>query len=97
MMILFLVDPAVHRPSTSTVPPQQAEWRASGINANPVLRAAFDKLPPEIIDHINSMVEGGMTREEADDYRLKLIDEHTAFVEKNEREFFMASFDFDDS
>ncbi|CAE6447330.1 unnamed protein product [Rhizoctonia solani] len=97
MMILFLVDPAVHRPSTSTVPPQQAEWRASGINANPVLRAAFDKLPPEIIDHINSMVEGGMTREEADDYRLELIDEHTAFVEKNEREFFMASFDFDDS
>ncbi|CAE6521604.1 unnamed protein product [Rhizoctonia solani] len=35
IVALFLVDPAIHRPSTTTVPPQQADWRASGISANP--------------------------------------------------------------
>ncbi|CAE6469315.1 unnamed protein product [Rhizoctonia solani] len=49
---LFLVDPAIRRPSTTTVPPKQTEWRASGIRANPVLKAAFNKLSPETIDHI---------------------------------------------
>ncbi|KAL5632858.1 hypothetical protein ACGC1H_005717 [Rhizoctonia solani] len=92
IMALFLVDPAIRRPSTTTVPPQQAEWRASGINANPVLKRGFDKLAPEIIDHIDSMVEGGMTRKEAEDYRLELMDERTAFTVKNDEEFFMSSF-----
>ncbi|CAE6479346.1 unnamed protein product [Rhizoctonia solani] len=92
IVALFLVDPAIHRPSTTTVPPQQADWRASGISANPVLKAAFDKLSPEIIDHIGSMVEGTMTREEAEAYRLELMDERTAFVSKNDEEFFMAPF-----
>ncbi|CUA75280.1 ABC transporter C family member 4 [Rhizoctonia solani] len=92
IVALFLVDPAIRRPSTTTVPPQQAKWRASAISANPVLKAAFDKLAPEIINHIDSMVEGTMTREEAEAYRLELMDEGTAFVEKNDEEFFMTPF-----
>ncbi|KDN34735.1 hypothetical protein RSAG8_12177, partial [Rhizoctonia solani AG-8 WAC10335] len=93
IVALFLVDPVIRRPSTTTVPPQQAEWRASGISANPVLKAAFDKLSPEIIDHIGSMVEGTMTREEAEAYRLELMDERKAFVQKNDEAFFMVPFD----
>ncbi|CAE6436243.1 unnamed protein product [Rhizoctonia solani] len=93
IVALFLVDPAIHRPSTTIVPPQQKEWRASGINANPVLKAAFDKLSLEIIDHIDSLVEGTMTREEAEAYRLELMDERKAFVQKNDETFFMVPFD----
>ncbi|KAG8741164.1 hypothetical protein FRC11_014943, partial [Ceratobasidium sp. 423] len=92
IVALFLVDPAIHRPSTTTIPPQQAEWRASGISSNPILKAAFDKLSPEIIGRIDSMVEGTMTRQEAEAYRLELMDERTAFVAKNDQEFFMAPF-----
>ncbi|CCO33985.1 hypothetical protein BN14_08076 [Rhizoctonia solani AG-1 IB] len=92
IVALFLVDPAVRRPSTTTVPPQQADWRASGISANPVLKSAFSKLSPEIIDHIDSMAEGTMKREEAEAYRLELMDERTAFVSKNDEHFFMAPF-----
>ncbi|EUC63141.1 filamentous muscle protein titin-animal, related protein, putative [Rhizoctonia solani AG-3 Rhs1AP] len=92
IVALFLVDPAIRRPSTTTVPPQQAKWRASGIGANPVLKRGFDKLAPEIIDHIDSMVEGSMTRKEAEAYRLELMDERTAFVVKNDEEFFVAPF-----
>ncbi|KAF8669614.1 hypothetical protein RHS04_08771 [Rhizoctonia solani] len=92
IVALFLVDPAIHRPSTAIVPPQQADWRASGISANPVLKAAFNKLSAEIIDHINSMAEGTMTRKEAEAYRLELMDERTAFVAKNDENFFMAPF-----
>ncbi|CAE7145789.1 unnamed protein product [Rhizoctonia solani] len=89
IVALFLVDPAIHRPSTTTVPPQQAEWHASDMSANPALKAAF---APEIIQHIDSMVDGSMTRKEAEAYRLELMDERTAFVEKNDAEFFMAPF-----
>ncbi|CAE6506771.1 unnamed protein product [Rhizoctonia solani] len=97
IVALFLVDPALHRPSTTIVPPQQKEWRASGISANPVLKAAFNKLSPEIIDHIDSMIEGTMTRAEAEAYRLELMDERKAFVAKNDEAFFMAPFDIHSS
>ncbi|CAE6506760.1 unnamed protein product [Rhizoctonia solani] len=92
IVALFLVDPAIHRPSTTIVPPQQKEWHASGISANPVLKAAFNKLSPEIIDHIDSMVEGTMSRAEAEAYRLQLMDERKAFVAKNNKSFFMVPF-----
>ncbi|KAH7337291.1 hypothetical protein B0J17DRAFT_769439 [Rhizoctonia solani] len=92
VIALFLVDPAIRRPSTTTVPPQQKEWRTSGITANPILKAAFNKLSPEILDHIDSMVDGSMTRTEAEAYRLELMDERKAFVAKNDEAFFMAPF-----
>ncbi|KAJ1303055.1 hypothetical protein OPQ81_011256 [Rhizoctonia solani] len=93
IVALFLVDPAIHRPSTTIVPPQQKEWRVSGITTNPALKAAFDKLAPEIIDRIDSFADGVMTRAEAEAYRLELMDERKAFVQKNDQAFFMAPFD----
>ncbi|CAE6440372.1 unnamed protein product [Rhizoctonia solani] len=93
IIALFLVDPAVRRPSTTIVPPQQKAWRISGIAANPALKAAFDKLAPEIIDRIDLFAEGVMTRADAEAYRLELMDERKAFVEKNDEAFFMVPFD----
>jgi hypothetical protein len=92
IVALFLVDPALHQPSTKIVPPQQSEWRTSDIAANPVLKAAFDKLVPEIIDKVDSMAEGVMTRQEAEKYRLELMDERTSFVVQNDEEWFLVPF-----
>ncbi|KAH7337288.1 hypothetical protein B0J17DRAFT_629848 [Rhizoctonia solani] len=51
---------------------------------------------PQLQYHRNSqndsMVEGTMTREEAEAYRLKLMDERSAFVATNDEEFFMVPF-----
>ncbi|KAG9124132.1 hypothetical protein FRC07_012717 [Ceratobasidium sp. 392] len=93
IVALFLVDPATHRPSTTTVPPQQQEWRSAAISANTTLKAAFDKLALEIIDRVNSLAEGAITREEANKYRLELMDERKAFVAENDSKFFEVAFD----
>jgi hypothetical protein len=89
IVALFLVDPAVRRPSTKIVPPQQKEWRTTDIGANPVLKSAF---PPEVMRIIESMTEGAMTRQDAEAYRLELMDERTAFVEASNEQWFMAPF-----
>ncbi|KAG9083189.1 hypothetical protein FRC06_004665, partial [Ceratobasidium sp. 370] len=93
IVALFLVDPAIHRPSTTSVPPQQQEWRSAAISANKALRAAFDKLAPEIIDRVNLLADGTMKREEAEAYRLELMDERKAFVAQNDEKFFQVAFD----
>lgn len=83
ILSLFLIDPAVHKPSTTTVPPQQQEWRAGAISANPILKKSFYKLAPEIISQIDSLAEGTMAKKEAEDYRLELMDERSLFVAEN--------------
>ncbi|KAG8705992.1 hypothetical protein FRC09_002641 [Ceratobasidium sp. 395] len=78
IVALFLVDPAIHRPSTTTVPPQQQDWH---ITPNPDLGPNF-----------LTRVEGGMSRREAENYRLELMDERTAFVKENNDKFFSVAF-----
>lgn len=89
ILALFLVDPAVHIPSTTTVPPQQQGWRSDATAANPVLKKAF---APEIISWIDSLGDGTMTKKEAEEYRLELMDERTAFVAENDEKFFSVTF-----
>ncbi|KAG8723413.1 hypothetical protein FRC12_010899 [Ceratobasidium sp. 428] len=93
IVALFLVDPAIRRPSTTTVPPQQQEWRSTAISANETLKGAFNKLAPEIIDRVSSLAEGTMTLEEAKAYRLELMDERKAFVTQNDEKYFEVAFD----
>ncbi|KAG8684099.1 hypothetical protein FRC08_013905 [Ceratobasidium sp. 394] len=93
IVALFLVDPAIHRPSTTTVPPQQHTWLTSTISADPTLKASFRKLAVETIDHIYSFVDGTMTRKEAEAYRLELMGERTAFEAENNEKFFQVPFD----
>lgn len=93
IVALFLVDPAIHRPSTTRVPPQQHEWRSVAVSTNQILKAAFDKLAPEIVDMINLLADGTMKREEAEAYRLELMDERKAFVAENDERFFQVAFD----
>ncbi|KAG9100176.1 hypothetical protein FS749_016039 [Ceratobasidium sp. UAMH 11750] len=92
IVALFLVDPAIHRPSTTIVPPQQRAWLADTVSADRTFKASFSKLAPEIIDHISSLVDGTMTRKEAEAYRLELMDERKAFVAENDEMFFQVAF-----
>ena len=89
ILALFLVDPALHTPSTTNVPPQQQEWSLNATAANPTLKERF---APEIINLIDSLGDGTMTRKEAEAYRLELMDERTMFVEKNTERVFSVGF-----
>jgi hypothetical protein len=92
ILALFLVDPAILRPSTTTVPPQQQVWGLSAVAADPALRDTIGKLPVELVNRIDELVDGKMTLEEAKKYRLELMDERTAFVKENNEKFFGAPF-----
>ncbi|KAF8601402.1 hypothetical protein BDV93DRAFT_585536, partial [Ceratobasidium sp. AG-I] len=89
ILALFLIDPALNKPSTTTVPPQQQDWRFKATTANPVLQKRFS---PEIINMIGSLGDGMLTRKEAEEYRLELMEERTAFVEENTDRHFFAGF-----
>ncbi|KAG9088437.1 hypothetical protein FRC06_002031 [Ceratobasidium sp. 370] len=78
ILALFLVDPAIQRPSTTIVPPQQQDWR---VVPDPTLAAAM-----------LSRFENTMSRQEAEAYRLELMDERTAFVKANDEHFFSVPF-----
>ncbi|KAG8706765.1 hypothetical protein FRC09_002239, partial [Ceratobasidium sp. 395] len=90
IIALFLVDPAIPRPSTTRVPSQQQEWRSAALLSNKTLRRA---LAPEIMDWINLLAGGTMTLKEAKSYRLELMDERKAFVAHNGQRFFEVVFD----
>ncbi|KAG8783461.1 hypothetical protein FRC12_019702 [Ceratobasidium sp. 428] len=90
IVALFLVDPAIRRPSTTRVPPQQQEWRSAALLSNKTLRRA---LAPEIMDWVNSLAGGTMALKEAKSYRLELMDERKAFVAHNDQRFFEVAFD----
>ncbi|KAF8601423.1 hypothetical protein BDV93DRAFT_524809 [Ceratobasidium sp. AG-I] len=85
ILALFLVDPALQKPSTTTVPPQQQDWRLKATAANPALRERF---APEIINLIDSLGDGTMSRKEAEEYRLELMDERIEFVKTNTDRYF---------
>lgn len=89
---MFLVDPAVRKPSSTTVSPGQKEWQTDAIDANPVLKGAFNSLLPDPTDGIASLAEGIMSRKEAEEYRLELMDERTVFVAQNDEKFFAVAF-----
>ncbi|KAG9084962.1 hypothetical protein FS749_004797 [Ceratobasidium sp. UAMH 11750] len=78
ILALFLVDPAVQRPSTTIVPPQQQGWRVD--------------LDPALVGVMLGRVESTMSRQEAEAYRLELMNERTAFVKANDDHFFSVPF-----
>ncbi|KAI0719901.1 hypothetical protein C8Q72DRAFT_899738 [Fomitopsis betulina] len=76
ILVFFLVDPYVRIPSASTVVPQQVWWMQSAVAGTRL----WERLPVELQDIIWAHV-GGITKEEAEQYRLELMEERTAFVE----------------
>ncbi|KAK0449694.1 uncharacterized protein EV420DRAFT_1565390 [Desarmillaria tabescens] len=94
IIALFLVDPEleVPRPSTTNVPPQRRDWWSQELLA---LAEEGDsllgRLPTELLDLILDFMEL-MTREEAEELRLRLMDERTAFISENNENMFDTPF-----
>lgn len=103
ILALFLVDPALERPRPSTrdiAPQQQDEMRALlcdmaiqlGAGRHPAQRRGLGKLPTEVLDMIVYQADFLMTRKEAEEYRLQLMDERSRMVRDNTEAMFTAPF-----
>ncbi|KAJ7982922.1 hypothetical protein DFH06DRAFT_1171924 [Mycena polygramma] len=86
ILAIFLIDPSIEPiPSTTNVPPQQADWAFDALeDARSDSGSAFSCLPPELSNSIHERLpETFMTRAEAEAYRLELMKERTRFVGVN--------------
>jgi Protein of unknown function (DUF4246) len=87
ILVIFLVDPTIRVPSATNVGPQQYDMILDTLrNVGP--NSYLARLPLELLDIIASMVEGVITREEAEKYRLELMAERTVFVDDNTERLF---------
>ncbi|SJL12728.1 uncharacterized protein ARMOST_16159 [Armillaria ostoyae] len=94
IVALFLVDPELKnpRPSTTTVPPQGRDWwfqELLGLAEEGNSR--LGPLPTELLDLIVDFMDL-MTRKEAEEARLQLMDERTVFVRENSENMFDTPF-----
>ncbi|KAJ7638378.1 hypothetical protein FB45DRAFT_1131961 [Roridomyces roridus] len=89
IMAIFLVDPSIQPiPSATNVPPQQAEWVFEALEearADPA--SLVSRLPPEltelIFEHACDGEEFLLRKEDAEEYRLTLMEERTVYTEHN--------------
>ncbi|TFK53678.1 hypothetical protein OE88DRAFT_1733567 [Heliocybe sulcata] len=95
ILCFFLVDPTTSILSTSSVPPQQLEWYVRELEQVPLMK----KLPLELFEMIvswlkpNELREGGLiTREQAKEERLMLMDERANFVIQQNEEVYELEF-----
>jgi hypothetical protein len=94
ILAIFLVDPTITIPSTTDVPPQQAEWASEALLAAKDDPASLvSRLPPELCHEIaNSFPDTVMTRKEAEAIRAALMLERTQFVQAHNDEVVSAPF-----
>ena len=87
ILVFFLVDPSIRIPSASDVAPQQMSWFGRAVSGT----VLWDRLPTELQDVIIAHT-GLMTEEEANAYRLDLMQERTAFVDVVDKQRFGTEF-----
>ncbi|KAJ6548599.1 hypothetical protein B0H19DRAFT_1221043 [Mycena capillaripes] len=83
ILAIFLVDPTIkHIPSTTIVPPQQAEWASEVLQeSRQDSGSRVSHLPQEVVDLVKAQLPTTfMTLTEAEEYRLALMKERTVFV-----------------
>ncbi|KAF7342828.1 hypothetical protein MSAN_01998800 [Mycena sanguinolenta] len=86
ILAIFLVDPTIeHIPSTTVVPPQQAEWASEALQeSHQDSGSRVSRLPQEVVDLVKGQLPTTfMTLKEAKEYRLALMKERTVFVQKH--------------
>ncbi|KAH9940085.1 uncharacterized protein BXZ73DRAFT_43335 [Epithele typhae] len=90
ILALFLVNPDVRILSTTDVPPQQLEWAMEEAEKAPDLQS----LPRELLDMVAGFAteDGLMSREEAEEHRESLMEERSAFVDRQNEETFELKF-----
>lgn len=85
----FLVDPEIQPVvSTAIVAPQQEDWIREAVDDSIDLR-----LPIEIVEKIMGEVDGLMTKDEAEKYRKRMVEEREAFWKLNDNFHFCIPFD----
>jgi len=87
ILAIFLVDPTIkHIPSTTVVPPQQAEWASKALQeSHQDSGSRVSHLPQEVVNLVKGRLPTTfMTLKEAEEYRLALMDERTVFVQEYE-------------
>jgi hypothetical protein len=89
ILVFFLCDPTITDiPDTTTVPPQQLDWYRDEIRRIPETDPIYT-LPPEVMQSVMDTVEMDlMSREEAEEHRLELMEERSAFVVENNNKLF---------
>ncbi|KAF7293234.1 hypothetical protein HMN09_01201600 [Mycena chlorophos] len=100
ILAIFLVDPTIDPiVSASDIPPQQAEWAADALeaaydDANPSAKGTtLAHMPRELRDLVKQQFpESVMAWKEAEEFRLKLMKERTAFVADHTKEAFSHAF-----
>jgi hypothetical protein len=89
ILAIFLVDPSIAPiPSATNIPPQQADWTFDALeDARNDPNSLFSRLPPELSNLIHqNLPHTFMTRDEAEDYRLRLMEERTSFTQDRREE-----------
>ncbi|KAH7060159.1 hypothetical protein BKA57DRAFT_446468 [Linnemannia elongata] len=75
ILVFFLVNPEEPVLSTTHVPPQQKEWATEDY-----MKVVAKKLPPELVQEIDLLVDWPMELEEAKKLRVELMKERKFFV-----------------
>ncbi|KAG0062509.1 hypothetical protein BGZ89_010611, partial [Linnemannia elongata] len=75
ILVFFLVNPEEPVLSTTHVPPQQKEWATEDY-----MKVVAKKLPPELVQEIDLLVDWPMELEEAKKFRVELMKERKFFV-----------------
>ncbi|KAF7354698.1 hypothetical protein MSAN_01383500 [Mycena sanguinolenta] len=89
ILAIFLVDPSIEPiPSATNIPPQQADWILDTMQeAQGDPNSLFSRLPLELLCSICDRLPGTfMTRQEAEGYRLELMDERTSVGKERAKE-----------
>src|SRR5882757_3741541 len=87
ILVIFLVDPTIRVPSASEVAPQQHDVILDAMR-NPGAGSLLGQLPVELVDIIANRIEGTITREEAERFRLELMKERSVFVDDSNSQYF---------
>ncbi|KAJ7911050.1 hypothetical protein B0H13DRAFT_2010372 [Mycena leptocephala] len=89
ILAIFLIDPSIDPiPSATNIPPQQSEWLFDALeDARHDPKSLYSRLPPEISNLIlDNLRDTSLTRDEAEEYRLKLMKKRTGFTQNREEE-----------
>ncbi|KAG0332610.1 hypothetical protein BG004_001173 [Podila humilis] len=88
ILVFFLINPETAVLSTTHVPPQQKDW----VPTTGLMEEVERRLPLELVEEIEKLVDWPISMEEAKEHRLELMEERKYFVEEGSRETFERSF-----
>ncbi|KAK7053815.1 hypothetical protein R3P38DRAFT_2852317 [Favolaschia claudopus] len=89
ILAIFLVDPSIEPiPSATNIPPQQKDWILDALmDGQTDPQSLLSRPPPEVLNLVVENLDTVMTRAEAEQYRLELMQERTGFIKNQADEY----------